>query len=620
MRAAARRPSRRLLRQDAVDVADALLCVLVFRRATALTLAPNDREYEVALVRESSPETLLLPAPAPRPRGGGPPRPPRRARPVGAGRPPRPHRRAGGWGAERVPRRPARHALGLRGGAAAARRPARRPPAAPTSRAAPGASGPTTSSARRAAARWGSSTARAATAGPAGGRQAAQPLDRLRPRDVRALRARGARGRPRERPGGRRRHRLRLAARRPGLPRDGVVEGQTLEEALGEGGTLPPVEAVRVVLKIADRPRRRPRARGRAPRPQAVERLPHPRRAGEDRGLRRRARGRPPARGEDRGWVSSWARPPTWPPSRRWPCPPTTVPTSTRSAASSSASSPARRPSAAAALLEVLRKQIEEPRPGGDEPARPPAGRARRVRGESARQAARRPLPQRRRDAGRARARAGPARRLRRSGGAMSERMRTVLVVDADPATAQAAIAVLPGALYRVLGAADARQALATLGGQRVDVLVERARPAGRERPAPARRGAPAPPRRARIALTAVEEFSTPRSPRSTRPRSSASCASPWTRSPCAPRSTRPWPGPTRPTTCAARADAAERRRIALVGPRERPPRHLARASRAPTATSSRASGCSGAGGATPRHAGRAGPRRRDRGPRTSAP
>ncbi len=48
----------------AVDVADALLCVAVFRRATALTLAPNVREYEVALVRESSPETILrLPLP-----------------------------------------------------------------------------------------------------------------------------------------------------------------------------------------------------------------------------------------------------------------------------------------------------------------------------------------------------------------------------------------------------------------------------------------------------------------------------------------------------------------------------------------------------------------------------
>jgi len=46
-------------RPGAVDVADALLCVLVFRRAIALTLSPNGREYEVALVREASPEPLL---------------------------------------------------------------------------------------------------------------------------------------------------------------------------------------------------------------------------------------------------------------------------------------------------------------------------------------------------------------------------------------------------------------------------------------------------------------------------------------------------------------------------------------------------------------------------------
>jgi serine/threonine protein kinase len=51
-------------RQGAVDVADALLCIIAFRRATALTLSPNGREYEVALVREASPEPLLsLPLP-----------------------------------------------------------------------------------------------------------------------------------------------------------------------------------------------------------------------------------------------------------------------------------------------------------------------------------------------------------------------------------------------------------------------------------------------------------------------------------------------------------------------------------------------------------------------------
>ncbi len=48
----------------ALDVADALLCVAAFRDATALTLAPNGREYEVALVREASTESLLtLPLP-----------------------------------------------------------------------------------------------------------------------------------------------------------------------------------------------------------------------------------------------------------------------------------------------------------------------------------------------------------------------------------------------------------------------------------------------------------------------------------------------------------------------------------------------------------------------------
>ena len=52
------------VRPGAVDVADALLCVLAFRRATALTLAPNGREYEVRLVREASAEPLLaLPLP-----------------------------------------------------------------------------------------------------------------------------------------------------------------------------------------------------------------------------------------------------------------------------------------------------------------------------------------------------------------------------------------------------------------------------------------------------------------------------------------------------------------------------------------------------------------------------
>jgi DNA-binding NtrC family response regulator len=54
----------------------------------------------------------------------------------------------------------------------------------------------------------------------------------------------------------------------------------------------------------------------------------------------------------------------------------------------------------------------------------------------------------------------------------VTERTSTVLVVDADPATAQAALDALPSGLHRVLAVVDAHQALATLGAQRVDVLV----------------------------------------------------------------------------------------------------------------------------------------------------
>lgn len=89
----------------------------------------------------------------------------------------------------------------------------------------------------------------------------------------------------------------------------------------------------------------------------------------------------------------------------------------------------------------------------------------------------------------------------------MSERTRTVLVVDADPASTEIALSILPGALCRVLGAADARQALATLGGEPVDVLVsELVLPdeGGLHLLVEARRLHPGV---ARIALTAVEEF-----------------------------------------------------------------------------------------------------------------
>jgi serine/threonine-protein kinase len=51
-------------RQGAVDVADALLCIIAFRRATALLLSPTGQQYEVALVGEASPEPLFsLPLP-----------------------------------------------------------------------------------------------------------------------------------------------------------------------------------------------------------------------------------------------------------------------------------------------------------------------------------------------------------------------------------------------------------------------------------------------------------------------------------------------------------------------------------------------------------------------------
>jgi serine/threonine-protein kinase len=47
-------------RAGALDVADALLCILAFRQASALTLAPSDRQYEVALDRDGTPAPLLV--------------------------------------------------------------------------------------------------------------------------------------------------------------------------------------------------------------------------------------------------------------------------------------------------------------------------------------------------------------------------------------------------------------------------------------------------------------------------------------------------------------------------------------------------------------------------------
>jgi DNA-binding NtrC family response regulator len=83
-----------------------------------------------------------------------------------------------------------------------------------------------------------------------------------------------------------------------------------------------------------------------------------------------------------------------------------------------------------------------------------------------------------------------------------------VLVVDADPATAETAMAALPPGLHRVLAVQDAHQALATLGAQKVDVLVsELVLPdeSGLHLMVEARRLHPLVPR---IAVTAVEEFS----------------------------------------------------------------------------------------------------------------
>jgi DNA-binding NtrC family response regulator len=90
----------------------------------------------------------------------------------------------------------------------------------------------------------------------------------------------------------------------------------------------------------------------------------------------------------------------------------------------------------------------------------------------------------------------------------MSGPVRTVLVVDSDPATAEVALGVLPASLYRVVGVAEARQAVAILGGERVDVLLsELVLPgeSGLHLLVEARRLQPLVPR---IAVTAVEEFS----------------------------------------------------------------------------------------------------------------
>jgi len=89
----------------------------------------------------------------------------------------------------------------------------------------------------------------------------------------------------------------------------------------------------------------------------------------------------------------------------------------------------------------------------------------------------------------------------------MSRRVGTVLLVDADPATARVALDALTLGGYRVLAVADAHQALAILGGERVDVLVSELvlpEQSGLHLLVEARRLHPAV---LRVALTAVEEF-----------------------------------------------------------------------------------------------------------------
>lgn len=89
----------------------------------------------------------------------------------------------------------------------------------------------------------------------------------------------------------------------------------------------------------------------------------------------------------------------------------------------------------------------------------------------------------------------------------MTGRARTVLLADADPGTVSAVRAALAGEGRTVLAAADAREALSTLGGQRVDVLVSElslAGDSGLSLLVEARRLHPAV---ARVVLTAVEDF-----------------------------------------------------------------------------------------------------------------
>jgi len=219
------------------------------------------------------------------------------------------------------------------------------------------------------------------------------------------------------------------------------------------------------------RPRRAPRpadphgARG-GPRAGVVHATSSPRTsssrtgAGEDRGLRGRARGRPlRGRGRTRGSSSD---PGLHGPEQAWPCPRT--PGRPLRARGDPVPHALRR----STLPAVAAARGAPPADRGPAPRRRPPRRAAEVlvgcvRGRWPR--SRRPLPQRRRDAAVLESpwSSWTARRRRRR---REPRVRTVLVVDADPATRRRPSPSWSGPPPR-LAAADAHQALATLGSQR---------------------------------------------------------------------------------------------------------------------------------------------------------
>ena len=274
------------------------------------------------------------------------------------------------------------------------------------------------------------------------------------------------------------------------------VEGQTLEESLGEGGTLPPAEAVRVVLKILAA-LEAAHVRGvvhRDLKPSNVFLTPGGLVKIADFGA---ALMDDPLRGTktEAGLILGT-------PAYMAPEQALALPTDARADLYAvgcilfrvlSGAPPFR----GAALLEVLRQQIEDTGASRHEPSRPPARRGRRVRG-----AGRSPSGPTTASATPAEMRAVLELALVLLGGAekpegrVSVRTCTVLVVDADPATrgdrARRPALGAPPRPRRGRRAPGARDARRPEGGR----ARQRARPAGRQRPAPARRGAPPPPAR----------------------------------------------------------------------------------------------------------------------------